>query len=517
MGDVIVVYNGDTDAVMGGKKERVDVNIRTGGTWGGAVALDAGGDIHYGNPNVVKGPLTDDMHIVWQQTLNIADPPTAWLQTQARTLRPDDTLSTTVEPSLATNYTASHLLGGQNLVSYDDGGTQRIVGVGLSDTNDLKNVSTTEDGSDDITLTVGDILAEALTDEIFANVEVGICSIAELSGDLHILYSGGGIAGVDQDLYYIKSTDDATTWDTETEEIDAITVNFISANIYVRGADTVLAYVYDDGGVQKYNEKILISGGVSANGAPSITAVTASGTAKKRIPANGTPSIAAITASGTAKKRIPANGSPNIATITSSGTATRRITADGSPSMAAVTVSGTAGFRRFANGSPSMAAVTASGTAGFRRFANGSPSIATITASGTAKKIIPANGTPSIATVTASGSATVRKNANGSASLAPIAASGTARVHKKASGSAIAAAVQGSGASKLHRRATGAATLAAFNAAGSALAFVPIPIIDRITLDARRLAVDLEGRKIAVELIGTIITEELIAIVNSDT
>ncbi len=101
-----------------------------------------------------------------------------------------------------------------------------------------------------------------MTAEIFPNGAVTLLSNAELNGDLHVLYSGGGTTGVDQDLYYLTSTNNGTDWDTETEEIDAITVNFISANIYVRGSDTVMAYVYDDAGTQKYNEKVLISGAV---------------------------------------------------------------------------------------------------------------------------------------------------------------------------------------------------------------------------------------------------------------
>ena len=62
-------------------------------------------------------------------------------------------------------------------------------------------------------------------------------------------------------MNYTTSTDNGSTWATPTEEIDAITVNFISATIYERDHYTVLAYVYDDGGVQKYNEKILNIGG----------------------------------------------------------------------------------------------------------------------------------------------------------------------------------------------------------------------------------------------------------------
>ncbi len=251
----VVVYNGDTDKVMGGTKERVDVNVRTGGTWDGPIALDAAGDNHYGNPNVVKGPLTDDMHILWQRTDDTADPPTAWLTSQARTLRPDNSLSTVDTTGAATG---DALLGFPNMVSYDDDATQRIIINGW--TNDggssLRTVQCIEDGADDIQIDANPT-ESFVSNTGFTNGEVGIHSLVELKGDLHWLYSGGGIAGSDQDLYYSTSINEGTDWTTEVEELDAVTVNFISANIYTRGFEIVMAYLYDDGGDQKYNEKVL--------------------------------------------------------------------------------------------------------------------------------------------------------------------------------------------------------------------------------------------------------------------
>lgn len=257
-GDVVVVYAGETDANMGDEKERVDVNIRTAGTWGGPVAVDAGGDIHYGNPNCVLG-TNDGTHILYQfQTATTADPPTAYIFTRGRTLNSADSLSTR---DTSDAFSSTALLGMQNAVSYDDSGTQRMVWAYIhsfaSETRRSYQQGS-EDGSDDLIIDANRIDDTAGADP-FINGEVGITSIAELSGDIHQLFAGGGSAGVDQDLYYTKSTDNGDTWDTPTEEIDAITVDFISANIYTRGGATVLAYVYDDAGVQKYNEKELIA------------------------------------------------------------------------------------------------------------------------------------------------------------------------------------------------------------------------------------------------------------------
>jgi len=249
----VVVYAGDTDQNMGGKKERVDVNVRTGGTWDGPIALDAAGDIHYGNPNVIIGPLTDDMHILWQRNDNTTDPPITWADTHARTLDPSDNLSTLDTDTAAAQ---NNLLGLQNGVSYDDAGTQRMfwIAANVFGAKSKVFIPCTEDGSDDIV--IGTVNLSTVDPDIYNNGDVGITTIAELNGDIHQLFA----SATDQDLYYSKSTDDGATFTSPTEEIDAITVNFISANIYVRGADTVMAYVYDDGGVQKYNEKVLIAG-----------------------------------------------------------------------------------------------------------------------------------------------------------------------------------------------------------------------------------------------------------------
>ncbi len=228
-GDVIVAYAGDTDQNMGGKKERVDYGRREGGSWGGnvGIALDAGGDVHYGNPNVVKGPLTDDMHFIWQQTTDTADPPTAWVNQHGRTLDSGNTLSTLDTQGSSTTTT---LLGIGNHVSYDDSGTQRIINAGSRSDTGRNYLRCTEDGSDNISLD-GSTFDLSGADP-FSNGEVGVITLVELNGDLHVLYSGGGTNGVDQDLFYTTSTSDGFSWVAPSEEIDAITVNFISANIY---------------------------------------------------------------------------------------------------------------------------------------------------------------------------------------------------------------------------------------------------------------------------------------------
>lgn len=250
-GDVIVAYAGDTDQVMGGKKERVDYGRREGGTWTVGLEIDAAGDVHYGNPNIVKAGLTDDMRIVWQGTSSTVDPPVSWTGLEARTLDFANSLST-----LVTNAgdTASTLLGICNMVGYEDAGTARTAFLGGLVTWSINAWRATDDGSGDIQAPSNAVVT---TQDIYSNGEVSILSIAEDSGVLYVLFSGGGVNGADQDIYYSTSTDDGETWTNPTEELDAVTCNYISCSIMQIGALTVLAYIYDDGGTQKFNYRDL--------------------------------------------------------------------------------------------------------------------------------------------------------------------------------------------------------------------------------------------------------------------
>ena len=250
-GDIICVIAAETDQVMGGKKERVDYIESTddGANWGTHTALDAAGDVHYGNPNVVKGPLTDDMRCVWQTTSNIADPPAAWTDTEARTLDSANSLSTTVTNTADTGGT---MLGISNLVGYEDAGTARTAFNGALDGTDIIAWRATDDGSGDIQAPSN---ATAATENPYVNGEAGILSLAEDSGTLYCLFSNNDDT---QDIYYMESTDDGATWTaTPTQVVDAITCNYISCNIFQIDDQKVLAFVYDDAGTIKFNAKDL--------------------------------------------------------------------------------------------------------------------------------------------------------------------------------------------------------------------------------------------------------------------
>jgi len=250
-----VAYAGDTDQVMGGTKERVDVNIRNGGTWDGPTALDAAGDVHYGNPNVIKASDSDDMHTIWSTTANTADPPASWEDMEGRTVTAADSLSTTDTTIFNPTGAFTPLNGVQNLVSFDDSGTIRVVGI-FEDNGDTRVIRAEESAGILANSTPDDVIVS--TDD-FTNGQIKVSSLALLNSDLHAIFADSS-----QDLKTDTSTDAGVTWGTDSAELTA-TVNFVSANIYTRGGDTVLAYVYDDGGTTKYNEKILIAGAASTD------------------------------------------------------------------------------------------------------------------------------------------------------------------------------------------------------------------------------------------------------------
>ena len=77
-----------------------------------------------------------------------------------------------------------------------------------------------------------------------------VCSALD-GTDQHLLYSGGGVGGLDRDLFHDKNKT------ADVEELDGVTVNRISCNVYDRSG-AKLAYVYDDGGTIKYNEVNLV-------------------------------------------------------------------------------------------------------------------------------------------------------------------------------------------------------------------------------------------------------------------
>ena len=377
-GDVILAYSGQTDKVMGGDKERVDYARREGGTWTAGLALDAAGDIHYGNPNcVLSANGNDDTHVVWQVTTNTAnDPPTAWQNLEARTIDSANNLSTALTGQ--TGDTNSHLLGHNNLVSFTFSSLNRIAGGGVDSISDARiGIHGFEDGNGDLT----SLSSIATTSGYagFANGEVGIASTARDpgTGGIYRVFSGGTTGNdADQDIHLEDDTDASpigNNYSNQQELQDAVTCDFISAEVYTRGSATVVAYLYDDNGFQKYNEYQL-AGPLGASGSPNVTGPTASGVANHEKDADGTPIVTGPTASGTATLKKAASGTPTVTGPTASGAAKLKKIASGAATLVAVTAVGAAalvGGALTASGSPNITGPTASGQAGMLRQARG--------------------------------------------------------------------------------------------------------------------------------------------------
>jgi len=86
------------------------------------------------------------------------------------------------------------------------------------------------------------------------DVSVAVTQVACYALDgttTRLLYSDSASA----DLWSDAQTDGGS-WGTDVEELDAVTINRVSCNVYDRSGSK-LAYVYDDGGTIKYNEKSL--------------------------------------------------------------------------------------------------------------------------------------------------------------------------------------------------------------------------------------------------------------------
>jgi hypothetical protein len=268
-GEIICAYQGETERIHGGDKERVYAAYRDGSppSWTTGVALDAGGDIHYMNPVGVNSPEpTDNVHIKWFRETNTADPPVSNLDERARTLRANKTLDAVFSGSRDTN---EAVLGVQNAVSWrDDVSSPRrleLLWMGVNrdpSTSFVEKMQGAESISDNDLGTIGgggsDSTIEPYSDNIF---DMGILSCAVwpkagiATSDQWIIFSGGGTTGADQDLYVAGSEDDGATFDSPTVRLVLTgTVENVAATVYERDNKVVLAFLMEEGTNQYYGE-----------------------------------------------------------------------------------------------------------------------------------------------------------------------------------------------------------------------------------------------------------------------
>lgn len=228
-GDQILMYQGASDNDMG-QKERVDYAYKTGGSWTVDQAVDDGGAINFFMQGLVRGEA-NKFFLQYKDDTN-ADMDFKTVQDV------DGTLSSVTE---AGNNPGPDNFSGIQPIYYDDAGVERIY-AGWE--QGQARAVPINDGS------VGTLLQISLG-AINTNGEFSIFSFAVDEKTAWVLFAKEG-----NDIYS-DSNEDEGGWGTDTEELDGITCNLITSNIYQRGSDIVLAYVYDDGGTIKYNEKVL--------------------------------------------------------------------------------------------------------------------------------------------------------------------------------------------------------------------------------------------------------------------
>ena len=229
-GDVVVLYQGGWDKIMGTNYGRVDYARKEGGSWTVAqdVTADTGTGVHYYAGVVVKG-ASDRMHFFFEKGTSVAT---------HRSLASDNTLDTKIEydttVETSTNYV--HVPG----VSYVD--TVRKVRVPYRDNSGKLSIAKFDSGANPtITTDVDASDVSTYTPNSFP-----AACLANDGTTLHLTYAHTTL----QWLYHDKNS--GSGWGTDTQLL-AVTINRISSNVYDRQGQK-LAYVYDDGGTVKYNE-----------------------------------------------------------------------------------------------------------------------------------------------------------------------------------------------------------------------------------------------------------------------
>ncbi len=230
-GDIIVVYQGDPEMLMGTEYARIDANKSTddGATWSGTgfpLAVDDGGNDHWVAPVIVAGDSNrmhiffknDDLDDAYQRAMASDD----GLETFPSSF--DDTIHSDLYPF------GPGIPGSTVYCPYKDAaGTTSIVSLTSADAP-----------SPSTTTGVGDNTVRVVNDNV-------LHAMASDGADRYLVY----VDNISDDLF--RDIDTGSGWGTDVEFLDNITCNHISPNIYDRSG-TKLAYIYDDAGTIKYNE-----------------------------------------------------------------------------------------------------------------------------------------------------------------------------------------------------------------------------------------------------------------------
>jgi hypothetical protein len=243
-GDVIVVYNGETDAIKGTSYARIKYARREGGTWTTNIAVDAGGQLDYSFSRTTLG-LDDRVHIFWRQlektslfhrTLSSANV----LQAGSELLDAFD-----ISTSSSVNNNAYY-----SAYSWDDGGTIRVAAIGIAsdDVTDAQPVYF--DSSFEPALNKGTAFGTSLKGMRYWHDD----------DKLYVIYA----SSPSNDLFIAASTDNGASFGTATNiymgTVHASWLNTLKepGEVYIRGGNYVAGYITTEGiSDNKYNEAIL--------------------------------------------------------------------------------------------------------------------------------------------------------------------------------------------------------------------------------------------------------------------
>ena len=210
---------------------------------------------------------------------------------------------------------------------------------------------------------------------------------------------------------------------------------------------------------------------VNAAGAATLNALTAAGTATTQANANGGLALAALTAAGGATVQVNAAGAATLDALTSSATATVRANAAGAATLDALTVTGLASgvVSSTGNAAATLAALTSTGAATVQANAAGAATLDALTASGVAGGLASVGtGAATLASLTAAGTATVVATGTAAVQLGTLTLNATATVLVQAAGALAIGPVTTTGAATVRANATSAVTLGDVTAAGNA-------------------------------------------------
>jgi hypothetical protein len=268
-GDILVIYNGATEKVMGGDKGRVDYarSTNNGSSWTADVALDAAGDIHYGSPGCRNGDVSNYVWLYWgRQTSTASDPAASWGDYQTRTHNSSATLSAVQTSGALTDCTNE----GSRILLVDDGTNWKSPYFG-STPNRTQRVrqATSSSGvmSWSSTEFSNNTLANAPNILVSNSGHYGFTlTLDPDNGDIYMVYVGGSWTSsliYEADLYYAVSTDGMATWSTPTliegtdngDHQEYQVIGKPNVAIYTRSGTKVLGIVYDiTGGMLRYTE-----------------------------------------------------------------------------------------------------------------------------------------------------------------------------------------------------------------------------------------------------------------------